>query len=155
MKSLAEAEAEEVWVITWVVDCIWIVKGSFFFLIFGCTGPLFLRAGFLYLQWEGATLLWCKNFSLLWLLLLRNMGSRRMGFSSCATWAELPCGMWDFPGPRVKPLSPALAGGFLTKGPPGKSQKALLFMLWTFPEGYSQLVNTRSRRHSSDLRKLF
>ena len=30
--------------------------------------------------------------------------------------------MWDLPGPGIKPLSPALAGGFLTTEPSGKSQ---------------------------------
>ena len=30
-------------------------------------------------------------------------------------------GMWDLPGPGIKPMSPALAGRFLTTGPPGKS----------------------------------
>ena len=35
----------------------------------------------------GYSLLWCKGFSLLWLLLLRSMGSRCAGFSSCGTWA--------------------------------------------------------------------
>ena len=29
--------------------------------------------------------------------------------------------MWDPPGPGIEPVSPALAGGFLTTGPPGKS----------------------------------
>ena len=28
--------------------------------------------------------------------------------------------MWDLPGPGFKPVSPALAGGFLTTAPPGK-----------------------------------
>ena len=28
--------------------------------------------------------------------------------------------MWDLPGPGLKPVSPALAGGFLTTVPPGK-----------------------------------
>jgi len=28
--------------------------------------------------------------------------------------------MWDLPEPEIKPVSPALAGGFLTTGPPGK-----------------------------------
>ena len=28
--------------------------------------------------------------------------------------------MWDLPGPGVEPVSPALAGGFLTTAPPGK-----------------------------------
>ena len=30
----------------------------------------------------------CAGFSLRWLLLLRSMGSRRTGFSSCGTWAQ-------------------------------------------------------------------
>ena len=29
--------------------------------------------------------------------------------------------MWDLPGLGLKPMSPALAGGLLTPGPPGKS----------------------------------
>ena len=33
----------------------------------------------------------------------------------------MPCGMWDLPGPGTEPVSPALAGRFLTTGPPGKS----------------------------------
>ena len=30
--------------------------------------------------------------------------------------------MWDLPKPGLEPMSPALAGGFLTTVPPGKSQ---------------------------------
>ena len=41
--------------------------------------------------------------------------------SSCGTWAQLLCGMWNLPGPELEPVSPALAGGFLTTAPPGKS----------------------------------
>ena len=41
--------------------------------------------------------------------------------------------MWDFPGPGLEPMSPALAGGFLTTAPPGKSLlkilKYFLYML--------------------------
>ena len=29
--------------------------------------------------------------------------------------------MWDLPGPGIEPVTPALAGGFLTTAPPGKS----------------------------------
>ena len=29
--------------------------------------------------------------------------------------------MWDLPGPGLEPVPPALAGGFLTTVPPGKS----------------------------------
>ena len=34
--------------------------------------------------------------------------------------------MWDLPGPRIKLVSPALAGGFLTAGPPRKPEKCFL-----------------------------
>ena len=44
---------------------------------------------------------------------------RRLG--SCGTWAQLLRGTWDLPGPGLEPVSPALAGGFLTTAPPGKS----------------------------------
>ena len=36
--------------------------------------------------------------------------------------------MWDLPGPGLEPMSPALAGGFLTTVPPGKSEKPLLHL---------------------------
>ena len=42
-------------------------------------------------------------------------------FSSCGTWAQVPHGMWSLPGPGIKPMSAALAGGFFTTGPSGKS----------------------------------
>ena len=32
-------------------------------------------------------------------------------------------GEWDLPRPGIKPVSPALSGGFLTTGSPGKSRK--------------------------------
>ena len=40
--------------------------------------------------------------------------------------------MWDLPGPGLEPVSPALAGGFLTTAPPGKSSNSCLLMhcLW-------------------------
>ena len=41
--------------------------------------------------------------------------------SSCGARAQLLCGMWDLPGLGIEPVSPALAGGFLTTVPPGKS----------------------------------
>ena len=40
--------------------------------------------------------------------------------SSCGARALLLRGMWDLPRPGLKPMSPALAGGFLTTAPPGK-----------------------------------
>ena len=71
---------------------------------------------------RGYSSLRCVGFSLQWLLLLQSTGSRRVGFSSCGAGVLLLCGMWDVPGPGIEPVSPALAGGFLTTVPPGKSQ---------------------------------
>ena len=53
-----------------------------------------------------------SNFSLLAL---------ERGLSSCGTRALLPQVVWDPPGPGIKLVSPALAGGFWTTGPPVKS----------------------------------
>ena len=44
-----------------------------------------------------------------------------MSFSSCGARAQLPLGMWDIPRLGTEPMSPALVGGFLTTGQPGKS----------------------------------
>ena len=38
----------------------------------------------------------------------------------------LLCGMWDLSGPGLEPVFPALAHGFLTTAPPGKT--ALCFL---------------------------
>ena len=40
--------------------------------------------------------------------------------SNCGSRAQPLRGMWDPPGPGHEPVSPALAGGFLTTAPPGK-----------------------------------
>ena len=40
--------------------------------------------------------------------------------SSCGARAQLLRGMWNPPGPGLEPVSPVLAGGFLTTAPPGK-----------------------------------
>ena len=52
-----------------------------------------------------------------WPLLFQSIGSRYTGFrihahglSSCGSWALLPRGMWDGPGPGIEPVSPALQG---------------------------------------------
>ena len=89
----------------------------------------------------GYSSLWCTGFSLWWLLLLQSMGSRHTGFSSsglralegrlssCGAWAQLLHGMWDLPRPGIEPMSPALAGRFLTTVPPGQSQFSTFFLL--------------------------
>ena len=40
--------------------------------------------------------------------------------SNCGSRAQLLRGMWDLPRPGLEPVSPALAGGFLTTAPLGK-----------------------------------
>ena len=37
--------------------------------------------------------------------------------------------MWNLPGPGIKPMSPALAGGLSTTGPPGKSRHLTFYAL--------------------------
>ena len=62
------------------------------------------------------------DFLLQWLLLLWSTGSRVQGLSSCGIQAYLPLGMWDLPGPGIKPVFSTLADRFLITGPPCKSQ---------------------------------
>ena len=47
---------------------------------------------------------------------------------SCST----ACGMWDLPRPGIEPVSPALAGGFLTTAPPGKPPTTIGFLSQAF-----------------------
>ena len=54
-------------------------------------------------------------------LLLPSTGFRVCGLSSCGLVA-----LWHGdPGSGIEPVSPALTGGFLTTGPPGKSLLSL------------------------------
>ena len=48
--------------------------------------------------------------------------------SSCGIRTWLLQGMWNPPGPGIEPVSPALAGRFLTTEPPGRS--SLCFHLY-------------------------
>ena len=59
---------------------------------------------------------------------LSSCGSRALErrLSSCGARALLLRGMWDLPGPGLEPVSPALAGGFLTTVPPGKPHGCFL-----------------------------
>ena len=52
--------------------------------------------------------------------------------------------MWDLPGPGLEPMSPALAGRFLTTAPPGKSRYSTLHVLGasTAPNSYLCLFNS-------------
>ena len=46
--------------------------------------------------------------------------------SSCGEWTWLSCSLWNLPGPGIEPMSPVLAGRFLTTGPPRKSPLVVL-----------------------------
>ena len=50
-------------------------------IVAACELPLVVLSG-------GYSSLWCAGFSLRWLLLLRSMGSRCTGLSSCGAWAQ-------------------------------------------------------------------
>ena len=45
------------------------------------------------------------------------MGPRARGLSSGGARAWLLHHMWNLPGPEIEPVSPALAGRFLSTGP--------------------------------------
>ena len=112
----------------------------FYLFIFGCVGSSWLRACFLQLRRAGATLRCgarashCSGFSCCGVRALgarasvvgarglSSCGSRALEsrLSSCGAQASLLRGMWELPGPGLEPMSPALAGGFLTTAPPGR-----------------------------------
>ena len=46
--------------------------------------------------------------------------------------------MWDLPGPGLEPVSPALAGGFLTTVPPGKPKEGTIIPNFTYEETENQ-----------------
>ena len=105
-----------------------------FFLRFLYFSPcwVFAATGFLWLWRAGAALqVWSEGFSSWRLLLLQNTASGHMAqswwLSGSGALAQYlwymslrPQGMWDLPGPGIKPVSPGLAARFLTTGPPGK-----------------------------------
>ena len=49
-----------------------------------------------------------------------------LGLSSWGARASLPRSIWNLPGPGFEPMSPALAGEFLTTGPSGRSLVVVL-----------------------------
>ena len=77
---------------------------------------------------------WRTGFSLQWLLLSASTRSRcadsvvaALGLDSGGAQVQSLCGMWDIPGPGVEPMSPALAGVFLSTVPSGNSFFKFLF----------------------------
>ena len=124
---------------------------KFIYFIYLCLRWVFVAARGLSLVATsgGYSSLWCTGFLLWWLLLLQSTGSRPTGFSSCSTRAQqlwhtglvVPHGVRDLPRPGLEPVSPALAGGFLTTVPPGKSH-SLEFLKVVAEKGISALLVT-------------
>ena len=71
-----------------------------------------------------------------------------VGFSSWGSRAELPCGMWNLPGSRIKPVAPALAGRFLITGPPGKPSRTFFSESYFFSCKSQFLEFSHSRSNS-------
>ena len=66
--------------------------------------------------------------------------------SSCGSRAYLLRGMWDLPRPGLEPVSPALAGRFLTTAPPGKPWQLLLIFNFQIRELSFRVKCSKSRR---------
>ena len=138
----------------------------FFFnlFIFGCVGSSLLCVGFLQLRRAGATLCcgaWashCSGFSCCRAQALGTQASvvvthglRSCGLwalerrlSSCGAWAQLLHGIWGLPRPGLEPMSPELAGGFLTTVPPGKSLQVVFCFVCLFCGHAMQLQDLSS-----------
>ena len=133
-----------------------------YLFIFGCVGSSLLHTGFLQFRRAGASLRCivrashCGGFSccraralgaraaVVVARGLSSCGSRALEcrLSSCGAQAQLLRGMWDLPGPGLEPVSPALAGRFLTTVPPGKSWEGSKF------DVYCVLINTKRPKSS-------
>ena len=100
----------------------------YLFIYFWLCSVSLLHAGFLQLWRTRATLRHgvqashCGGFSCCraQALLARASVVVARRLSSCGSWAQLLRSMWDLPRPGLEPMSPALAGRFLTTVPPGK-----------------------------------
>ena len=97
--------------------CLWFLKTDFLHILMAALG---LRRR---VQASSSRSWW--GFS------SRSAGFSFQGFSCCGAQAPgsqaselqlmvlVALGHWDLPGPGIKPMSPALAGGFFTTEPPG------------------------------------
>ena len=84
-----------------------------------------LRGRSLVVTSAGCSLLLCKGFSMHRLYVGRlqygGMQALEHRLHGCGTHAQFLRDMWNLPGPRVKPMSPALQGQFLSTLPLGNS----------------------------------
>ena len=82
------------------------------------------------------------GFSLRWLVLLQGTGSTARGLQLLWHMGFLVSRLVNPPGPGIKPMSPALAGGLLTTGPPGKSSRHLLKAFYVWGSGNTMISKT-------------
>ena len=114
-------------VITRVSQTYLSMKPTFLNETFGCTWSSLLHAGFLYLLWTRA--FHCSGSSC-WGA--QALGARTSGVAACGP-RVVACGCscsmaCESSQPGTEPVSPALAGGFLTTVPLAKSQISFLKM---------------------------
>ena len=119
-----------------VLDFFFINLFIYLFLFFAALGLRCCARAFSSCGERGLLLVVVRGLLIAVASLVRSTGSRHVGFSSCGTWALerrlSSCsaralslrGMWDFLGPGIEPVSPTLAGGFLTTVLPGKPPNA-------------------------------
>ena len=69
-------------------------------------------------------------------------------FNNCGTWTYLLCSMWVLPGPGIKSVSPALAGGFFITEPPGN-----LWVLCYLMNTISNSLVCQGKMHNTFLNK--
>ena len=91
-----------------------------YLFIYGCVGSSFLCEGFLQLRQAGPLFIAVRGPLTVAASLVAEHRLQMRRLSSCGSWAQLLCGMWDPPRPGLEPVSPALAGRFSTTAPPGK-----------------------------------
>ena len=63
--------------------------------------------------------------------------------------AQLLHSMWDLPGPGIEPVLPALAGGFLTTAPPGKSHQLKFYIEFIFSYAWGNVSAENMQRSIS------
>ena len=111
----------------------------FFFLLVWLCWVIVAVEAFLWLWWAGLLPVVERGLPIAVASLMAH-GLRLGGFRSCSSWALenwfsscgtralLFFGTWTLPRPGIKPVSPALAGGFLTTEPLWKP--LILFLDW-------------------------
>ena len=73
------------------------------------------------------------------------------GLNSCGAQAQLLHGMWNLPGPGIKPMTPALAGRFLSTAPPGKPKNSRILHTWLVrPSRYLPKCDVLCRKMGSN-----